>query len=243
MKHALNLALLCLLAAHAFAAEPVDHLLGNPKASASEDPLRKPEAPARAERSERTPRGPNEERRRDFMRDRVEQLKESGVTREEMQKLRAALEAVGQNEIVRAARVEAEKARKTVREALQAYARAQGLPELERPTAGDPSTRPTPEKMQAMRRAMAEARNDPAVQAAYEAAKITGKKLRDTVRATLIASDATLTPILEKMGDARDSLLDASGENRGPRGQRRGEKGAGKPEAPTPPVTEPGMGG
>lgn len=234
--------MLFVLLADMSAAEPVDHLLGNPKAPAAEDPLAKPQNPPGPQRAERGPRGPMEERGREFMRNRIERMKESGVTREEMQKLRTALEGIAQNEGVRAARAEAEQARQAVRNALQAFARSKGLPTPGSSQAGEQPARPGSEKMQEIRRAMAEARNDPAVQAAYEQAKVAGKKLRDTVRAALVASDATLAPIIDKMGDARDSLLDASGENRGPRGPRRGERGEGKPGESTPPAqpAEPG---
>ncbi len=234
--------MLLVLVADASAAEPVDHLLGNPKAPAAEDPLAKPQNPPGPQRAERGPRGPMEERGREFMRDRIERMKETGVTREEMQKLRSALEGIAQNEGVRAARAEAEQARQAVRTALQAFARSKGLPTPGSSEAGEKSPRPGTEKMQEIRRAMAEARNDPAVQAAYEQAKIAGKKLRDTVRAALVASDATLAPILDKMGDMRDGLLDASGEKRGPRGPRGGEKGEPKPGEPAPPAPRSGSG-
>jgi len=223
-----------LLVAESTAVEPVDHLLGNPKAPAAEDPLLKPQNVPGPQRAERGPRGPMEERGREFMRNRIERMKESGVTREEMQKLRSALEGIAQNEGVRAARAEAEQARQAVRTALQAFARSKGLPTPGSSEAGEKPPRPGSEKMQEIRRAMAEARNDPAVQAAYEQAKIAGKKLRDTVRAALVASDATLAPILDKMGDARDSLLDASGEKRGPRGPRGDEKSSGERDKPAP---------
>lgn len=222
------------LVAESAAAEPVDHLLGNPKAPAAEDPLAKAQNTPGPQRAERGPRGPMEERGREFIRNRVERMKESGVTREEMQKLRSALEGIAQNEGVRAARAEAEQARQAVRTALQAFARSKGLPTPGSSEAGEKSARPGAEKMQEIRRAMSEARNDPAVQAAYEQAKIAGKKLRDTVRAALIANDATLAPILDKMGDMRNDLLDASGEKRGPRGPRGGEKGTVKPSESAP---------
>lgn len=223
---------------------PADHLLGNPKAPASEDPVRRPLPPENAERG---PRGPNEDRRRDFIRERTERIKESGINRDEMRKLRDALEGIAQNETVRALRAEAEQARKALRDALQAYAKAKGLPAPgERPAEGAKPERPNPEKLAEIRKAMEGARNDPAVKAAFEKGKEVGKKLREAVRAALLEKDATLAPILDKLGDNREGLLNfgpeprgprqpgEEGRPRGPRGPRKGE-GEGQ-EGPRPPM-------
>lgn len=224
---------------------PVDHLLGNPNAPAAEDPVRNPRS---GDTAERGPRGPSEERRRAFVRERVEGVRDSGITRDEMRTLRAALEAVGQDETVRAARAEAEQARQAVREALQAYAKSKGLPTPGEPPAdGTKPERPTPERMNAIRKAMEGARNDPAVKAAFEQGKEVGKKLREAVRAALLRKDPSLAPILEKLGEAREGLLGGpdprgprqGGDDNRPRGQRGGRKGeeAGKgdPRPPMPP--------
>ncbi len=232
-----------LLAASGLAAEetPVDHLLTNPNVPASEDPVRRPLPPRdeRAERGERGDRPMMDERRREMIRERMERFKDSGITREDMQKLRAALEGVGQTDAIKAIRDEAQKAREALRTALQAYAKSKGLPTPgERPAEGAQPERPSPERMAEIRKAMEEARNDPAVKAAFEQGKAVGQRLRDAVREELLKRDATLAPILEKLGKAGDGLLElGSGRGgnapRGPRGQ--GEfKGPreGEPKAP-----------
>lgn len=218
-----------------------DHLLTNPNAPASEDPARRPLPPRddRAERGERGDRPMMDERRREMVRERMERLKDSGISREDMQKLRAALEGVGQSESVKAIRAEAQKAREAVRAALQAYAKSKGLPAPgERSAEGAQPERPSPGRMAEIRKAMEEARDDPAVKAAFEQGKAVGQRLRDAVREELLRRDATLAPILEKLGKAGDGLLELGsgrGDNapRGPRGQ--GEfKGPreGEPKAP-----------
>lgn len=252
---------------------PTDHLLTNPNAPASEDPVRRPLPPRedRAERGERGERPMMDERRREMIRERMERLKDSGITREDMQKLRTALEGVGEVESIKAIRAEAQKAREAVRTALQAYAKSKGLPTPgERPAEGDRPERPTPERMAEIRKAMEEARNDPDVKAAFEQGKEIGKRLREAVRAELLKRDATLAPILEKLGKGGDGILELGsgrGDNapRGPRGPgdfkgpREGEpkaprdgrgKGEGegrgprgpRPENPAPPAPEPETG-
>ncbi len=249
---------------------PTDHLLTNPNAPASEDPVRRPLPPRedRAERGERGERPVMDERRRDMIRERMERLKDSGITREDMQRLRAALEGVGQSEPIKAIRAEAQKAREAVRAALQAYAKSKGLPTPgERPAEGAQPERPTPERMAEIRKAMEEARNDPAVKAAFERGREISQRLREAVREELLKRDATLAPILEKLGKSGDGLLELGsgrGDNapRGPRGPgdlkgpREGEskspregrgKGEGegrgprgpRPDKPAAPATEP----
>lgn len=259
------LALTLLLASGLSAQEaPTDHLLTNPSAPASEDPVRRPLPPPeeRAERGERGERPPMDERRREMIRERMERLKESGVTREDMQKLRAALEGVGQSEPIKAIRAEAQKAREAVRAALQAYAKSKGLPAPgERPADGSKPERPSPERMAEIRKAMEEARNDPAVKAAFERGREIGQRLRDAVREELLKRDATLAPILEKLGKGRDGILEFApeprgegsprgprgpGEGKGPRDGRGKAEGEGKgprgprPDKPAAPETEPG---
>ena len=211
---------------------PTDHLLTNPAAPASEDPVRRP-LPPREEAGERGERPRMDERRREMIRERMDRLKESGITREDMQKLRAALEGVGQAEAIKALRAEAQKAREALRAALQAYAKSKGLPTPgERPAEGAQPERPSPERMAEIRKAMEEARNDPAVKAAFEQGKALGQRLRDAVREELLKRDATLGPILEKLGKGSDGILEFGPERGeraegGPRGPREG-KGEGK---------------
>ncbi len=220
---------------------PTDHLLTNPNAPASEDPVRRPLPPRedRADRGERGDRPMMDERRREMIRERMERLKDSGITREDMQKLRTALEGVGEVEAIKAIRAEAQKAREALRTALQAYAKSKGLPTPgERPAEGAQPERPSPERMAEIRKAMEEARNDPAVKAAFEQGKEIGKRLREAVRAELLKRDATLAPILEKLGKGGDGILELGsgrGDNapRGPRGpgDSKGPR-EGEPKAP-----------
>jgi len=233
MNHLLLAAALLLSSGLAGQQGPVDHLLTNPKAPASEDPVLKPLPPA----DKRVERPKMDERRRDMIRERMERLKESGITREDMEKLRTALEGVGQLESIKAIRDEAQKAREAVRAALQAYAKSKGLPAPgDRPASGAQPERPSPERMAEIRKAMEEARNDPTVKAAFEKGKEVGQRLREAVRAALLEKDASLAPILEKLGKGRDGILEFAPERgeggpRGPRGPGEG-KGEGKGKGP-----------
>ena len=252
MNRSFLLAALFLASGLAAQEGPADHLLTNPKAPASEDPVLKPLPPA----DKRGERPKMDERRRDMIRERMERLKESGITREDMEKLRTALEGVGQLESIKAIRDEAQKAREALRTALQAYAKSKGLPAPgERPASGEKPERPSPERMAEIRKAMEEARNDPAVKAAFDKGKEIGQRLREAVRAALLEKDASLAPILEKLGKGRDGILEFApergeggprgpGENKGPRGPGEGKgegKGKGKGEGKGPRGPRPDM--
>ena len=237
-----------LLLAAGLAAEqtPADHLLGNSKAPAGEEAARQPGPPRRVDRGdrasseERGERPQVEERRREFMRERIERMKDSGITREEMQKLRSALEQVSKTDAVKASRAEAQKAREALRTALEAYAKSKGIPLPGPRTEGSQPEPLSPEKMSEVRKAMEQARNDLAVKAAFEKAREVGKSLRETVRAELLKQDASLAPILEKLGDSREGMLEFAPE-RGQRGQRQGE-GEGQGEGKGPRGSREGMG-
>jgi hypothetical protein len=170
------------------------------------------------------------------MAERLQRLKDAGVTPEEMAKLRAALEVARADEAVRAARAEAEASRETMRQALQAFAKSKGIEQPEPPKEGERRERPSPERMAAMRKAMEGARNDPAVKAAFETSRDAVAKLREAVRVAVLKADPSLAPTLEKLGDLRDEFLGdrlRDAQPRGPRPDGTGPRGP-RPEGAQP---------
>jgi len=93
-----------------------------------------------------------------LLRAKITQLKEAGITREDMQRIRTALEQARDDESVKAARAKAESAREKLRAALRAYAEANGveLPEKFRPEGEKDKPQLTPEQI-AERRARKQA--------------------------------------------------------------------------------------
>ncbi len=146
--------------------------------------------------------GPRREGRGQDVRDKLENLKRSGVTREEMEKLRKAMETAREDETVKAAKLKAEAAREELRVALKAYADSKGI--AGPPAEGEKRERLTSEKMAEVRKAMEGARNDPAVKAAFEKSREAGDVLRAAVKASILKSDPTLAPLIEKFGDLRE---------------------------------------
>lgn len=211
---------------------------------------------------------PRPEGRRPVLREKVEQLRESGITREDMQRVREALEQARGDETVKAARKKADAAQEKLRGALRAYAEAHGIqpPDFpEKIQTESPKQRPdlTPEqlaerrarkvaesgerkpavsmeKMAEIRKVMEGARNDPAVKSAFEETRVAGEALRQAVRASMLKSDPSLAPLIDKLGDLREAFRD---EHKGPgpkrdgsRGQQSGQRGEKRSE----PAKEPG---
>ncbi len=199
-------------------------------------------APAEGEASRIRPRDGGERPGfRGEMAERLGRLKDAGVTPEEMAKLRAALEAARDDDSVKAARAEAEKAREALRQALQAFAKSKGVAQPEPPRDGERRERPSPERMAEMRKAMEGARNDPAVKAAFEQSRAAGAKLRDAVSAAVTKADPSLAATLGKMGELRNEFLGDRPRDGAPRGPRpegdapRGPRPDGaKPKGPRP---------
>lgn len=135
-------------------------------------------------------------------RDKLERLKQSGVTREDMEKVRKAMEAAREDEDVKAAKAKAEAAREELRNALKAYADAKGIQGP--PAEGEKRERLTPEKMAEVRKVMEGARNDPAVKAAFEKSREMGEALRAAVKASILKTDPTVAPLVDKFGDLRE---------------------------------------
>lgn len=220
-----------LLASAAYAAEPTDHLF-----PADRDGVPAPLAPLGEPRPPVDGDAPMEGPRRDFgapLREKAIQLKEAGITREDMQRVRAALETAREDEAVKAARKKAEEAQEKLRSALRAYAEANGIEPPEFPAPGkfrpeggkdksQPNAEPSgerkvrkqeganrkpevsPEKMAEIRKAMEGARNDPAVKAAFEESRAAGEALRQAVRAAMLKADPSLGELLDKLGDLRE---------------------------------------
>lgn len=206
-----------------------------------ERPSERPAPPAGESPRPRSRDNPERSGPRPEMAERFQRLKQAGISSEEMGKLRAALEAARSDETVKAARAEAEKARDSLRQALQAFAKSKGIAQPEPPKDGERRERPSPEKMTEMRKAMEGARNDPAVKAAFERSREAVAKLRDAVRASVIAANPSLSATLDKMGDLRDEFLGdrfRDGQPRGPRGEGPGphgpRPGGEKPRGPRP---------
>lgn len=102
--------------------------------------------------------GPRPEGDHPVIRKKVAQLKDAGVTREDMQRIKAALEQARGDESVKAARTKAQAAQEKLRSALRAYAEANGvqLPEKFRPEEAKEKPELTPEQV-AERRARKQA--------------------------------------------------------------------------------------
>jgi len=191
--------------------------------------------------------GPRREGRGQDVRDKLERLKQSGVTREEMEKVRKAMETAREDETVKAAKVKAEAAREELRVALKAYADSKGI--AGPPAEGEKRERLTPEKMAEVRKAMEGARNDPAVKAAFEKSREAGDVLRAVVKASILKSDPTLAPLIEKFGDLREERreerLGLSGEPKRSEGkpaadgQPRPQRPHGEKSAPAPKEEKP----
>lgn len=198
-------------------------------------------------RNEGTPvaqgeRGPRREDRIQDNREKLERIKQSGVSREDMERVRKAMEAARDDEAVKAAKVKAEDAREALRTALKAYADSKGIAAL--PADGEKRERPTPEKMAEVRKAMEGARNDPNVKAAFEQSRVTGEALRAAVKAAILKSDPSLEALVEKIGDFREERReDRHGQGVDPKrgegkpaadGQSRPQRGRGDKSEPTP---------
>lgn len=169
-------------------------------------------------------RGPRREGRIQDNREKLERIKQSGVSREDMERVRKAMEAAREDETVKAAKVKAEAAREELRVALKAYADSKGI--AGPPSEGEKRERPTSEKMAEVRKAMEGARNDPAVKAAFEKSREAGDELRAAVKASILKSDPTLAPLIEKFGDLREERRE---ERLGLGGDP--QRGEGKPAA------------
>lgn len=195
-------------------------------------PDQKPRPPAGE-----APRGePDRPGARAKLADRFQRLKDSGISAEEMRKLRAALETAREDEAVKAARAEADLAREATRTALQSFAKSKGVEQPQPPREGERRERPSPERLAEMRKAMEGARNDPAVKAAFEQSKVAGAKLRSAVRDAVMKADPSLGATLEKMGDLREDFLSErfrDGAGRGPRPEGSSPKGP-RPEGAGP---------
>jgi len=179
-------------------------------------PDQKPRPPAGE-----APRGdPDRPGARAELADRFQRLKDSGISAEEMRKLRAALETAREDEAVKAARAEADLAREATRTALQSFAKSKGVEQPQPPRVGERRERPSPERLAEMRKAMEGARNDPAVKAAFEQSKVAGAKLRSAVRDAVMKADPSLGATLEKMGDLREDFLSERLRDGAARGQR-----------------------
>lgn len=242
------------------------HAQGEPPAPgvfpADRDGAPAPLVPVDAPRPEGE-RGPRREPGR-LLRDKVAQLKEAGITREDMQKIKAALETARDDESVKAARKVADEAHEKLRAALRTYAESKGIQPPDRPEARksgadagkdkpDPSPEQlaerrarraqefaqrkaeiSPEKMAEVRKVMEGARNDPAVKSAFEESKAAGDALRAAVKAAVLKADPSLAPLVEKLGDLREVFRD---EHPGPGfGQKRegGRGGEGRPRGDKP---------
>lgn len=228
MKHRILLASAFLLAAALQAQEePTKHLF-----PADNDGAPAPLAPLGDEAGER--KGPPREFGGQVARDKIAQLKEAGITREDMQRIKAALEAARGDEAVKAARKTADAAHEKLRGALRAYAESKGIQPPERPEGRKPAfegakDKPeltpeqlaerrarklkeleqrkqevSPEKMAEIRKVMEGARNDPAVKAAFEESRLANEALRAAVKAAMLKSDPSLAPLIEKLGDLRE---------------------------------------
>ncbi len=200
------------------------------------------------------PLAPLDERRpegqRPVLREKVAQLRESGITREDMQKIREALEAARGDESVKAARKKADAAQEKLRGALRAYAEAHGIqppdfpekirtePAKQKPDlspeqlaerrarkiaeSGERKPAVSVEKMAEIRKVMEGARNDPEVKSAFEDTRTAGEALRQAVRASMLKSDPSLAPLIDKLGDLREAFRD---EHKGPGPKRDGSRG------------------
>jgi len=166
--------------------------------------------------------------------ERLRRMREAGISPEDMKRLRGAFEKAREDAEVKAARAEAEQAREALRDALQAYAKSKGIPQPELAKDGERRERPSPEKMAEVRKAMEGARNDPAVKAAFERSRDSGRKLGDAVRAAILRDDPSLAGLLDKMGNLREEI----GGRFRPDGQRpeggEGQKPKPKPRSPRP---------
>lgn len=190
------------------------------------------------------------------IRDKVVQLKEAGITREDMQRIREALEVARGDEAVKAARQKADAAQEKLRGALRAYAEEHGVqppdfPQKFRPDAKDkPELTPeqlaerkarklqepgarkpevSPEKMAEIRKVMEGARNDPEVKAAFLEAREAGEALRAAVHAAVLRHDPSLAPLVEKLGDLREAFRE---EHPGVGLQKRFAPQGDKPDGP-----------
>ena len=175
------------------------------------------------------------DRPRDEEGDRLRRMREAGISPEEMKRLRSAFEKAREDAAVKAARAEAEKAREALREALQAHAKANGIPQPEPPKEGERRERPSPEKMAEVRKAMEGARNDPAVKAAFEKSREAGRNLSEAVRAAVLRDDPSLAGSLDKMANKlRDDF--GAGRHRPEGAGSEGPKP--KPKGPRPEAGE-----
>lgn len=201
------------------------------------------------------------------VRDKVAQLKEAGITREDMQKIRAALEKAREDDAVKVAREKADAAQEKLRAALRAYAESKGIeiPDAPfarkfRPEPGKDKSEQKPEqggerrarkgqegapakpeisqeKMAEVRKVMEGARNDPAVKAAFEESRAAGDALREAVHAAMLKSDPSLAPLIDKLGDLREVFraehLGLGGDKGfGFPGEKQGGPGMEKPRSP-----------
>ena len=207
-----------------------------------------PPAPPAGEEGAPDPQGehgPRREGRGLDNREKLERLKEAGVTREDMEKVRKAMEAAREDEAVKAAKVKAESAREALRTALKAYADSKGI--AAPPAEGEKRERLTPEKMAEVRKAMEGARNDPNVKAAFEQTRVTGEALRAAVKAAILKADPSLESVVEKIGnfreERREEFLGQGGDpKRGEgkpatEGQPRLQRGRGDKAEPAPKTT------
>jgi len=119
----------------------------------------------------------------------VDKAKAPSMDKPRSPKLAAALEAANGDESVKAARKAAEDAKNKLNAALKAYADANGLGTVDKSD---------PEAVAAHRKAMEEARNDPAVKAAFEEARAAGEAFHAALKAAVLKSDPSLADEFEK---------------------------------------------
>lgn len=259
MKHRILLASGFLFAAALQAQEePTKHLF-----PADKDGAPAPLAPLEGGAGER--KGPP----REFgggqvVREKIAQLKDAGITREDMQKIKAALESARADEAVKAARKTADEAHERLRLALRAYAESKGVQPPERPEGrkngiegGKEKSELTPEqlaerrarklkeleqrkqevspeKMAEIRKVMEGARNDPAVKTAFEESKAANEALRAAVKAAMLKANPELAPLIEKLGDLREVFRDERPGQTNGQKREGGRGGEGRPRGEKP---------
>lgn len=258
MKHCILLASgFLIVAALRAEGEPTQHLF-----PADKDGAPAPLAPLEGDSAER--KGPSRGQAGQVVRDKLAQLQEAGITREDMQRIKSALETARGDETVKAARKIADAAQEKLRLALRTFAESKGIQPPERaegrkgsPDGGKDKSELTaeqiaerrarkrqefeqrkqdvpPEKMAEIRKVMEGARNDPTVKAAFEESRTANEGLRAAVKAAMLKSDPSLAPLIEKLGDLREVFRD---EHRGLGfGQKRegGRGGEGRPRGEKP---------
>jgi hypothetical protein len=205
MKHRTLLASSFLLASALLAQEaPTQHLFPSDK-----DGAPAPLAPLEGEAGER--KGPPRGFGGQVAREKLAQLKDAGITREDMQRIKEALEAARGDESVKAARKTAEAAHEKLRLALRAYAESKGIqpPEFRKGSPDAPKEKPelTPEQMaerRARKQASAEAPKEKPELTPEQMAERRARKLQELEQRKQEISPEKMAEIRKVMEGARN---------------------------------------